>query len=238
MLTENDRRRYDDDWTADGVIGDGMAGDEAIAAFLAWAPDQAEHGVALTRRELRRQRHADRAASRAARRRRRAGHRRRPLIGRLVSRVRSSIDRKRLPRRLVVVALVITAILVWSDSDRSGVERGDGGEVGAVAVEPSGVTIPLARPDGSELVLAVDDDGVATLDASALPFLPEDFTYQVWGATADERVSLAVIGPRPGVESFHLPAAVGSLAITVEAEGGVAATSSPAVAFGTVPADG
>ena len=92
----------------------------------------------------------------------------------------------------------------------------------------------MTTVDGDPVPLFVDADGRAYLDGSGLPVLSRGRTYQLWGATEQERVSLAVLGQAPGVEVFRLPGSVGSLAVTVESGGGVGSETSQSVAFATI----
>lgn len=76
-------------------------------------------------------------------------------------------------------------------------------------------------------------DETAYLDASALPPLAVDRTYQLWGAIGDRRVSLGVLGADPGIIPFD-PRLFTAFAITDEEAGGVIQSTRGAVVEGAV----
>lgn len=144
----------------------------------------------------------------------------------------------RLLAGLVVVGVVAGSI-VWHEQRLRDVERM--GELSVdrlaeAARDRAGTRlVSVATVDGEAVPVFVEAGGRAYLDGSGLPILAGGRTYQLWGATDTERVSLAVLGGAPGVETFRLPESVGSLSITVEAEGGVGWSGAQSVAFGLVP---
>ncbi|HEY9559045.1 MAG TPA: anti-sigma factor [Acidimicrobiales bacterium] len=99
--------------------------------------------------------------------------------------------------------------------------------------DPASKVIELTSADGAtRLRGALADDGVGYLRADELPELPDDRTYQLWGAAGDELVSLGVLGADPGIVSF--PAAAYELfAITEEAAPGVVTSANPPVVAGS-----
>src|SRR3546814_15199027 len=67
--------------------------------------------------------------------------------------------------------------------------------------DPASKVIELTSADGAtRLRGALADDGVGYLRADELPELPDDRTYQLWGAAGDELVSLGVLGADPGID--------------------------------------
>lgn len=92
--------------------------------------------------------------------------------------------------------------------------------------------LELESPDGTTVVRgAVTSDGIAYLHASALPALGPDRTYQLWGATGDELVSIGVLGNAPRIVTF--PAGGYDLfAITEEEAPGVVVSDQPAIVAG------
>lgn len=88
----------------------------------------------------------------------------------------------------------------------------------------------LATDDGEVLVrAAVLPDGTGYVLADALPDL-DDRIYQLWGATADQVVSLGPIGSAPSVVSFPADSNISQLMITEEDEPVPSPTSDPLVA--------
>ena len=74
--------------------------------------------------------------------------------------------------------------------------------------------------DGSDAVAigVIDQDGHGYLDASALPQLDADQTYQLWGVIAEngDVVSLGILGRQPELETFSIESDVAALAVTIE----------------------
>ena len=165
-----------------------------------------------------------------------------PRPRRLVVRARRSFGTA-LPVRLLAGLTVLGLLagsIVWHEQRLREVERLSELSIDRLAETARGRAgtrlVSLTTVDGDPVPVFVEADGRAYLDGSSLPVLAGGRTYQLWGATADERVSLAVLGDAPGVEVFRLPDAVGSLSITVEVEGGVGwSGASQSVAFGTIP---
>lgn len=120
--------------------------------------------------------------------------------------------------------------------------RDDDGPVGDViaaaydeaAADPAGRRTRLQSTDGSMTAEAVvTPAGIGYLAATALPELPADETYQLWGVYEDEDViSLGVIGNRPGIEPFTARGDVVALVITKEQSGGVVSSTTGAVLVG------
>lgn len=97
--------------------------------------------------------------------------------------------------------------------------------------DPASRVFELSSPDRQVTVRGVvTADGVGYLRATSLPAVAGDRTYQLWGATGQEFVSLGLLGRDPGVISFRATS-YASLAITEErAAGAVAPTRAPLVA--------
>jgi anti-sigma-K factor RskA len=100
--------------------------------------------------------------------------------------------------------------------------------------DPDSRLIELASADG-EVVLrgAITDDGVGYLSASPLPALPADRTYQLWGGSGDELVSLGVLGDDPRIVSFAAEP-YELFAITEEQTPGVVTSRNPPVATASI----
>ena len=82
---------------------------------------------------------------------------------------------------------------------------------------------------GAEAI--VDQDGHGFLIARALPALPDDRTYQLWGVIDGKAISLGVLGRRPEVEIFTADGAITQIVVTNEAAGGVISNGSSIGAF-------
>jgi hypothetical protein len=78
----------------------------------------------------------------------------------------------------------------------------------------------------------VDASGRGYLLADDLPSLPPGRTYQLWGVDGEAPVSLAVLGPDPGVVAFPASAQTSTLAITEEASPGATAPSAAPLVVG------
>jgi anti-sigma factor RsiW len=89
--------------------------------------------------------------------------------------------------------------------------------------------------EGSDAVAVgvIDQDGHGYLDASALPQLAPDQTYQLWGVIAEngDAVSLGILGSNPELETFTVESDVAALAVTIEQSPGVISDGNPDGAF-------
>jgi anti-sigma-K factor RskA len=102
--------------------------------------------------------------------------------------------------------------------------------------DPANRTVVLATPDGAPQATAVlEPSGTGFLDASTLPALPSDRTYQLWGVLDDGRaISFAVLGARPNVTMFGVDGGLKALAITDEVAGGAVAPARAPTIVGPV----
>ncbi len=137
---------------------------------------------------------------------------------------------------LAAAALVVIAALGWTAFDanrRLDDLEGDRGVAAAMAdalADPASTVVDL---EGDVDVRAVIDGGHGYLAASDLPPAPAGRTYQLWGATGDELVSLGVLGGDPtGVVAFEA-GDVDALALSVE-QGPQVQPAGPRVAIGEV----
>lgn len=90
--------------------------------------------------------------------------------------------------------------------------------------------------DGSiDTEAVVTADGRGYLRATGLPELGDGRTYQLWGDTGAQRVSLGLLGADPEVVSFETSVQYIGLAITEEAEPGVIVSDQPILAYGQLP---
>jgi len=76
--------------------------------------------------------------------------------------------------------------------------------------------------------------GQGYLFRNTLPGLPSSETYQLWAVTGSKRISLGLLGNRPGLVAFTTEpdAHFQLLAVTAEPAGGVEVTTAPAVVWG------
>jgi len=81
--------------------------------------------------------------------------------------------------------------------------------------------------------VVVTPDGSALLEASALPALADGRTYQLWGMSEGDAISLGVLGRDPSNVSFDATGYAG-LAITEEQSPGVVQSQNPPVASGSL----
>jgi hypothetical protein len=106
--------------------------------------------------------------------------------------------------------------------------------VNLALVDPDAVTAQLTSDDGRVTATAVvQPNGVGYLIPRDLPGLPDDRTYQLWGAAGDKVVSLGVLGAEPpDVVPFSASGDLELLVITEEEAGGVPTSAQPAVVAG------
>lgn len=143
--------------------------------------------------------------------------------------------------RLALVAILLlatapAAVLLFRDSRGSADLASRSAERMEEAVEAPGSTeFALESREGDlSLPVSITEDNRGHLDARALPALPIDRTYQLWGVVGDRRIPLGVLGPEPGVVTFrvHLFRA---FAVTDELAPGVEESLRPAVVSGRLP---
>ncbi|HJR26180.1 MAG TPA: anti-sigma factor, partial [Acidimicrobiales bacterium] len=87
----------------------------------------------------------------------------------------------------------------------------------------------LRSPDGAVTATAVVlPDGTGYLMLDDVPDVGPARTYQLWGQSGDELISLGLLGPRPDdVVPFHASGDVAALAITEEDAPGVVRSENP-----------
>ena len=150
------------------------------------------------------------------------------------------IDRARRWRQLLVanaaVVLLVAALAVValqrdssSDATRS--------EFAAALVHPDAKAVHLAAAGGEGSADLVLLDGQAYLVRNSLPPLADDETYQLWGQQGETKVSLGVLGPKPGKLVVAAGATYQAIAITAEKKPGVVSSTNPAIVAGLVPPD-
>jgi anti-sigma factor RsiW len=136
---------------------------------------------------------------------------------------------------MAAAAVAIVALGVSSVNQRDRIdelEQASGVTTAAneAFADPTARIAELRDPDGALLVrAAVLDDGSGYVLAGALPELDGQI-YQLWGATADQVVSLGTMGSSPGVVAFPADPSITQLMITAEDEPVPAPTSDPLAA--------
>jgi anti-sigma-K factor RskA len=154
-----------------------------------------------------------------------------------------SLDGPRRRRRLATIAPLVgaaAAAILVTVVTLAVVDRSD------APADPMAAAVEAARADRDTLVAELaseasdataegllDQDGHGYLDASRLPTLGDDQTYQLWGVLDGngDVVSLGILGPRPELETFTVEGEVAALAVTIEDAPGVVADGNPDGAF-------
>lgn len=137
---------------------------------------------------------------------------------------------------LTVAATIVVAVLgvafVRQSSRLERIEDGMRGVTLARVAEdaqkdPDAVQVELAstRP-GDELSasVALTEEGAGYLQATTLPALPAERTYQLWAVTDVATISLGTFAGGTTVVPFQVAGSVRSFAVTEEEGGGVAVT--------------
>jgi len=104
-------------------------------------------------------------------------------------------------------------------------------------LDPRAIRVALASTSGKKQMMAeivILPSGQAFLVDRSLPPLPRNETYQLWGITDGEAISLGVLGSHPSAVPFSVDpyAMAGEFALTVENAGGVVVSTHAPVAVG------
>ena len=139
----------------------------------------------------------------------------------------------------VVVALVTGGVVVaTNNTDGDGIRSSRAALANAARDArdaPGARHAVLADARGRELASAVVlADGTGYLTVSALPRLDASKTYQLWGLTRAEAISLGVMGRHPTVVAFKAAGKPIGFAITTEVAGGVAVSAQQPLAVGNL----
>ena len=97
--------------------------------------------------------------------------------------------------------------------------------------------LPLVAPQGMAMArVGWKDDGTGFVDGTALPALAKARTYQLWALAGSQRVSVGVLGPRPGIVAFSAQVAnLRGFSLTDEPASGVSSSARTPVAYGHLP---
>ena len=101
----------------------------------------------------------------------------------------------------------------------------------ARADRDSSITTLVSATGSGSAEAIIDQDGHGYLLGTALPALPDDQTYQLWGVIGEQVISLGVLGSNPEIELFSAGAPVSQLVVTIEAAGGVVSNGNPDGAY-------
>lgn len=105
----------------------------------------------------------------------------------------------------------------------------------AAITDPGSELLELTSAEGDVVLRgAVTEDGTGYLSAAPLPDLPSDRTYQLWGDTGEELVSLGVLGEAPRIVSFAAQDYEGFAITEEDAPGVVSSRNDPVAAGSTV----
>ncbi|HUD69650.1 MAG TPA: anti-sigma factor [Acidimicrobiales bacterium] len=139
----------------------------------------------------------------------------------------------------VVVLIAALAVQVVRLDDRVGVLQGASLQQQVARAAHRAIADPAAQHvvldssiSGRLAVIAVLPTGAAFLVNDALPSLPPDRTYQLWGLVGSRLISLGLLGARPTAVSFDVGrlGLVTKYAITAERAGGVVQSTHQPVA--------
>ena len=138
-----------------------------------------------------------------------------------------------------VVALVLGLSLAHADDRISGLQSATGapGSVAAALTAPGHRVVALRTTSATQVARVILlPDGRGYVDASGLPSLGADRTYQLWGIVGKTPISLGLLGAAPRQAAFTMAGArrASTFGITVEPAGGSVAPTLPIVASGTV----
>ncbi|MEJ7583981.1 MAG: anti-sigma factor [Acidimicrobiales bacterium] len=137
----------------------------------------------------------------------------------------------------VIVAVMGLVVVEVADQRPEG-SKPDIQEVADAALVAPGVRKTQLRSSDRTLAAeaAVAPDGQGYLLAGAMPRLPEDRTYQLWGTVGAETISLGTFAGGVGVVPFRVDPSVDRLAVTRERAGGVPVAENPLLLTGDIPA--
>jgi hypothetical protein len=153
------------------------------------------------------------------------------------------IDQARKKRWQQLLVANAAAVLVIAALAAVALRSGGGGDsppgdlaalVADAASHPDARSVRLDAASGTGSADLVLLDGKAYLVRNSLPPLDDDETYQLWGQQGETKVSLGVLGSKPGQLVVAADASYEAMAITAEKKPGVVSSSNPAVVAGLV----
>jgi negative regulator of sigma E activity len=98
------------------------------------------------------------------------------------------------------------------------------------------VSLESASTGTTAAEVAILPSGTAYLVNKELPALPSDQTYQLWGRSDNQLISIGVLGNRPSMVAFSVGSGVGysTYVVTAERAGGVVVTKHRPVAMSSI----
>jgi anti-sigma factor RsiW len=126
----------------------------------------------------------------------------------------------------IAAALVAFAVVSVRQDDRPSAAQ--------AALASASTSKATLNGDGASVVRVAIDGATGYLDASELPALAADRTYQLWGVLGTQVVNLGVLGRDPETVSFAVDSRLDALAITDEVLGGVLASDRDPIVTGAV----
>ena len=138
----------------------------------------------------------------------------------------------------VAAAVVIAVLGAQVINQRDRIDRETASGVDRLATRaltaPDSTVTSLKGEGGARTVAVIDGDGTGYVFSGTLPELPEGRSYQIWGVTGDNVVSLGVFGGDPKVVTFTADPGTQALAITDEVAGGVVTSKETPVVSGNL----
>lgn len=130
-------------------------------------------------------------------------------------------------------ALIVAGFFVAGIADESGDDLLADAYAAASADRDSIRAELVAEGSDAVAIGLVDQDGHGYLDATSLPTLRVDQTYQLWGviAATGDVVSLGILGRQPELETFTVESEIEALAVTIEDAPGVISDGNAEGAF-------
>jgi anti-sigma-K factor RskA len=128
-----------------------------------------------------------------------------------------------------VVAIVAVTVIGGDDTDQPPLAAA----VSDAKADRDSLVATLVNGDGAVgAEVVIDQDGHGYVIGGALPTLPADQTYQLWGVIGEQVISLGVLGANPEIEPFSAGGEpVSQVVVTIEAAGGVVSNGNPEGAY-------
>jgi anti-sigma-K factor RskA len=138
---------------------------------------------------------------------------------------------------VAAVAALVLGIVVVSREDPAPFEVDLAQVAGEALADPASSKTTLRPADGGagpEVTAVVTPEGDGFIIGPDLPALGTDRTYQLWGITGDQAISLGVLGTDPDVAAFRVDdtSNFAAFAITDEVSGGVISSQNDPLVVG------
>lgn len=128
-----------------------------------------------------------------------------------------------------VVAIVAVTVIGGDDTDQQPLAAA----VSDARADRDSLVATLVNADGAVgAEVVIDQDGHGYVLGGALPTLPADQTYQLWGVIGEQVISLGVLGANPEIEPFSAGGeTVSQVVVTIESAGAVVSNGNPDGAY-------